>query len=324
MPQFPGPIALPDNVPKARNDRKKQLQRTVTWGVSIRSFLILCEFIGVIFFQSSSLFLDALSSLLDVFCSLLLLFFIRLAERPPDRNHPFGHGRLEPLAGLQLAILMIVVGGGMLIHQIFALSVHVPERVFSPYAWVIPFGAVLMLEFCYYLTMRTAKKQNSSALAADAIHYRVDGIASLFATVALILVIYFPDWGDTIDHLGALLIALFMILLGSIAVKDNFNQLIDRVPADHYFDSVRKASCAVSGVMETEKIRIQLYGPDAHVDIDIEVDPQLSVEYAHEISQKVRRSIQKDWPAVRDVTVHIEPFYPNDHLNVQKGESKNV
>lgn len=66
--------------------------------------------------------------------------------------------------------------------------------------------------------------------------------------------------------------------------------------------------------MDTEKTRIQLYGPDAHVDIDIEVDPELSVQKAHKISQEVRIEIQKAWPAVRDVTVHIEPYYPNDHV----------
>jgi len=321
MPHFPNRIALPVTVTQARYERKKQLQRSVTWGVSIRLALILCELIGVAFFNSSALFLDALSSLLDVFCSLLLLFFIRLAERPPDRNHPFGHGRYEPLAGLQLALLLVVVGVGMFFFQIFALAQHPAERIINGYVWLIPFGAMVMLEFCYRITMYTAKKQNSPALAADAMHYRIDGVASLFATIALILVVYFPAWGDAIDHTGALLIAGFMVVLGSLAVKDNLNQLIDRIPAARYFESVRKASSSVSGVLETEKIRIQLYGPDAHVDIDVEVDPKLSVERAHKISQKVRIAIQKEWPAVRDVTVHIEPYYPNDHKNVSEGDA---
>ena len=104
-----------------------------------------------------------------------------------------------------------------------------------------------------------------------------------------------------------------MIVMGVYAVRNNLHQLLDRVPDAHFFDTVTKAAKIVPGVLDTEKIRIQLYGPDAHVDIDVEVDPQLSVEKAHEISQKVRVEIQKEWPAVRDVTVHIEPYYPNDH-----------
>jgi len=91
------------------------------------------------------------------------------------------------------------------------------------------------------------------------------------------------------------------------------NQLLDKIPATRYFLAVRKAAINVNGVLDTEKIRIQQYGPDAHVDIDIEVDPQLSVEKAHTISQHVRAAIQKEWPMVRDVMVHIEPYYPGDH-----------
>lgn len=97
-------------------------------------------------------------------------------------------------------------------------------------------------------------------------------------------------------------------------MRDNLHQLLDRIPATHYFDTVKQAARRVKGVFGTEKIRIQLYGPDSHVDIDIEVEPEMSVLAAHEISQQVRVEIQKDWPAVRDVTVHIEPFYPNDHI----------
>jgi divalent metal cation (Fe/Co/Zn/Cd) transporter len=89
--------------------------------------------------------------------------------------------------------------------------------------------------------------------------------------------------------------------------------MMDRIPNPRFFEKVKNAARSVDGVEETEKIRIQLYGPDAHVDIDIEVDPHLTVEVAHKISQQVRAEIQKKWTAVRDVTVHVEPYYPNDH-----------
>jgi divalent metal cation (Fe/Co/Zn/Cd) transporter len=101
--------------------------------------------------------------------------------------------------------------------------------------------------------------------------------------------------------------------IGLIASKKNLNQLLDRVPESEFFDLVRKAALKVVGVRDTEKIRIQHYGPDAHVDIDVEVDPHLTVEEAHTISQHVRSSIQHDWPNVQDVTVHIEPYYEGDH-----------
>lgn len=312
MTHFPDKVLPPPSVHEARAERKRHMQSSIIWGISIRSLIIIGEFVGVAFFGSYALFMDALASLMDVACSLCLLIFIKLAERPPDTNHPFGHGRFEPLAGLQLGLLLVVTGIGMLVQQSFELTTpHIGEL--DRRTWIIPLCAVVALEVCYAISMRAAKKHDSTALAAEASHYRVDSLTSLFATIALLFAAYFPHYSLVIDHLGAMAIAILMIGLGAFAVRNNVNQLLDRKPAKHYFESVERASKNIPGVLETEKIRIQLYGPDAHVDIDVEVDPELTVAKAHEISQKVRAEIQKEWPSVRDVTVHIEPYYPGDH-----------
>ncbi len=312
MSHFPDRITPPPSVDKARAERKQHVMRAASWGVSIRSLIVIGEFTGVFLFGSSALLMDALSSLIDIVCSLFLILFIKLAERPPDKNHPFGHGRYEPLAGLQLGLLLVAIGGGMFVQQVFQLpQEHIGEL--DRRAWLIPLGAVILLEICYAMVMRAAKKHQSSALIAEAAHYRADSLTSALATATLLCAAYFRDWSFLIDHLGAIAIALFMVGIGVRAVRDNLNQLMDRIPDDRYFESVRRAAGCVPGVLGTEKIRIQSYGPDAHVDIDIEVDPQLPVEKAHTISQYVRIAIQKEWPAVRDVTVHIEPYYPNDH-----------
>lgn len=170
-----------------------------------------------------------------------------------------------------------------------------------------------MLEIGYRHLKRTAKRQNSPALLADAVHYRIDSINSLFAMVALAFAAYFPAYSVMIDHLGAVLIAVLMIVIGANAAKNNIHQLLDRTPDETYFTLVREATMRVAGVLATEKLRIQVYGPDAHVSIDIEVDPHMSVEVAHEITQKVRHEIQIAWPCVRDVIVHVEPYYADDH-----------
>ena len=201
----------------------------------------------------------------------------------------------------------------MLIQQLSALSTDQPGKVIQPFTWLIPLGAVILLEISYQHLKRTAKKQHSPALLADAVHYRIDGINSLFATIALIFAAYYPHYSALCDHLGAIVIALLMVGIGLFAAKNNLHQLLDRVPPQLYFDKVQEAALRIVGVLATEKIKIQLYGPDAHVSIDIEVSPDLSVEMAHELTQKVRAEIQKEWPAVRDVIVHVEPYYAGDH-----------
>jgi cation diffusion facilitator family transporter len=313
MTQFPEPIPIPEEVPKAREKRHFHLLRAARWGVLIRLGIIFIELAGVFTMGSSALLLDAISSSLDIACSLILMLFIKLAARPPDENHPFGHGRYEPLAGLQLGLLMVLIGAGMIVQQTFQLAEYEPNGIINPWVWTIPCVATLLLEVCYQIISKVAKNQHSTALAADAIHYRIDALTSLLATTTLIIAAKLPEWSVLIDHGGAIVIALLMMGIGVIAARSNLHQLMDRAPDLDYFERVKRAAMKVEGVLETEKIRIQIYGPDAHVDIDIEVNPDLPVDLAHCISQQVRRKIQKDWPAVRDVTVHIEPFYPDDH-----------
>jgi len=313
MKRFPKKVRLPSSVSHERMDRKREIQHSGFQAIIIRFAIILFELLGVSLFGSSALLWDALASFIDLISTAVLLVFVWLAARPPDPEHPFGHGRYEPLIGLQLGLILVVTGGWGLLHQGFQLTHETSLSTIDSRAWIIPACAVLLLELCYRLVMRTAKRRDSPALAADAYHYRIDALTSLFATIALGAGAFFPTWSLYLDHAGALVISLLMIFLGLYASRSNMNQLMDRVPDEKFFDLVKDAALKVKGVQDTEKTRIQLYGPDAHVDIDIEVDPELKVEVAHKISQQVRAEIQKAWPAVRDVTVHIEPFYPGDH-----------
>jgi cation diffusion facilitator family transporter len=297
----------------SRAERNRQVIRAVQLGIGFRLFVIILELIGVIFINSSALFLDAISSMTDVLSSVFLIFCMKLAQRPPDIDHPFGHGRYEPMGGLLLGILLIVLGGVMFFQQVLGFFYQEVHRHIHPWAWVFPAIAVVVLEIAYRILILTAKKSNSPALAADAYHYRMDSLTSLLATIALGTAAFWPESSVLIDHIGAILIALFMIGIGLLSARENFHQLMDKIPEKKFFDLVREAALRASGVEETEKIRIQRYGPDAHVDIDIEVQPSMSVDKAHKISQQVRLEIQKAWPAVRDVTVHIEPYYANDH-----------
>lgn len=311
--KFPESIPVSESVHQSRMQRRRRMIGTAKRGVMLRGAIVLAELMGFVFLGSSALLLDALSSLVDIASSLFLIFFIRSADKPPDKNHPFGHGRFEPIAGLQLGIFLSVIGGGMLFQQISAVLHAEPKAPIDPHTWIIPLCAVVLLESCYRSLKATAKRENSPALLADAVHYRIDSVNSLFATIALFIGSYLPNYSVMIDHMGAILIAVLMIVIGGFAARSNVHQLLDRAPEESYFERVRKAAMRVQGVLGTEKLRLQVYGPDAHVSIDVEVDPTLSVEEAHEISQKVRSEIQIAWPAVRDVIVHIEPYYEGDH-----------
>lgn len=314
MSKFPEALPLDRKIIKNRLIRRKEVLLTAKRGVYLRGILILLEGVGFALWGSSALLLDALSSTVDILASLVLIWFIRMADRPPDQNHPYGHGRFEPVAGLLIGFLLVFLGLFTGFEQIKVMVTgDLVHRSIDPLAWMIPLAGVLILEICHQILRKTAKRQNSPALMADAAHYRIDALTSLFALFALALGAILPSHAFIFDHLGALSIALFMIVVGVVAATKNVHQLLDHAPAKKYFDLVRDAAMEVEGVLATEKLRLQVYGPDAQVAIDVEVAPQLSVEEAHSITQRVRRCIQNAWPAVRDVIVHVEPYYPGDH-----------
>lgn len=311
-PKYPDPVPPPSEAEAARKNRYSALLRSTFQGIAARTFIVIFELGASFLFGSASLFMDALSTGLDIATSLALIVSFRFAARPPDTNHPFGHGRFEPLAGFQLGIFLAILGVVMFFYNSTEAAAHQTSTI-HPFLWIVPLTSVVILEICYRNLMRTAKNQRSPALAADAAHYRIDSITSTFATIALISGSYWPGFSQTFDYMGAAFIALFMIGVGFNAARSNMHQILDRIPPDGYFEKVKEAAVRAVGVLGTEKIRIQIFGPDAYVGIDIEVDPALSVQVAHGISQQVRYEIQKELPEVRDVMVHVEPFYPNDH-----------
>ena len=311
-PKYPGPLLPPKEVEESRKNRYKALLRSSFQGIGARGFIVVFELVSSFLFGSAALFMDALSTSLDIVTSLALVISFRFAARPPDTNHPFGHGRFEPLAGFQLGVFLAIFGGVMFFYNFNEVKAAQDSDI-HPMLWIVPLISVFILEVCYRKMMRTAKIQKSPALAADAAHYRIDSITSIFATLALGSASFAPQFSQMFDHVGAALIALFMVGVGFNAARFNMHQILDRIPHDGYFEKVKEAAIKAPGVLGTEKIRIQQFGPDAYVGIDIEVDPELSVQVAHGISQKVRYEIQKELPEVRDVMVHVEPYYPNDH-----------
>lgn len=310
---FPAPLLPSKETFEKRAERKKSLVRTLTLASVVRGLIVVAELIGVVLFDSSALLMDAFATLFDISSSLVLIYFISYATKPPDKNHPFGHGRLEPIVGMQLSVLMGLAGVVLLFWQ-GTKSFNVSDHPSIPnWAWIIPAGGMVLLELCYQRLKYVAVKEDSPALMVDARHFRLDAITSLIATVSLIVTFISPEVSIIGDHLGGIFIALFMIYLGLRSVRENVAELMDEAPKPEYFERVKNAAEKVKGVKATEKINIQHYGPDSHVDIDVEVDPDMPVHEAHRISQEVRVAIKNNWPKVRDVTVHVEPYYPGDH-----------
>lgn len=310
---FPDPVRPRSGPSDARTRRTRRLVTVTLVGVGVRLVVVTAELNGYGFYGSATLLVDALSSLADVMASLLLVAAIRLAARPPDDDHPFGHGRYEPLAGLLLAVLLAVLGVYLFFSQIWSAATGPARGEVSGWAGLIPLVAAVLLDAVSRVIRGIGVRHRSSALVAESAHFRIDAVTSFIAAAGIGLAAAAPAYGHLVDHVGATVLAAVVVWLGVAAAIENLHQLMDRVPESASFERVRAAAAAVEGVREVEKIRIQHAGPDAHVDIDIEVDPATRVDEAHRIAQHVRAKIQSEWPSVREVVVHVEPYYAGDH-----------
>ena len=310
---FPAPVVPRPAVVELRTARTRRLVQVALVGVGVRLLIVAAELAGVLAFGSAALLVDALASLGDVTASLLLVAAVRLAARPPDDDHPFGHGRYEPLAGLQLGVFLAAVGAYLAVRQGWNAATAPAGGTLNPLAAAIPAVAAVLLEGVGRRIRTIGRRHHSSALVAEAAHFRIDALTSLVAAAGVGLAAAAPAYGHLIDQLGAAVLAVMMVALGLAAAAENLHQLTDRAPDPTSFERVRTAAAAVPGVLEIEKIRIQHAGPDAHVDIDIEVDPAIRVDEAHRIAQHVRATIVSHWPSVREVVVHVEPYYAGDH-----------
>ncbi|MFO1093940.1 MAG: cation diffusion facilitator family transporter [Planctomycetaceae bacterium] len=310
---FPEPVAPSRDTELRRQERARELLRVAWIGMALRTAVIVVELVGGLILGYAALFVDAFSSMFDVLASVGIVLAIHYAARPPDENHPFGHGRVEPLAGLQLGLLVCAAGLWLATQNLWGAMRSPAAGEVRHWAWCLPAGCAVILELSARLVRRIGLRQESTALMAEAYHYRIDAATSVIAAVGLLMASALPALGHLIDHLSAMLLAVVMISLGAAAAVHNYHQVLDRAPDSAHFEQVRTSTLRVSGVRGVEKVRIQHAGPDAHVDIDIEVDPQMNVADAHVITQHVRAAIQSDWPAVREVVVHVEPYFAGDH-----------
>jgi len=311
--KFPEAVTPDRNIIAIRQARLSELTWVTVIGILVRMLIISAEFVGVWISGSAALFVDAVASLFDVLSSLILLAAIRFAARPPDNEHPFGYGRAEPLAGFQLGIFLVIAGGWMVVRNVLALF-EIQEHPDWPrsWIWVIPACGTVLLGVVTARIHRASREARSAALRAEAIHFQVDMLTSLITTITLLFAWFWASQSWLVDHVGAGILAVLMVLLGLQAAWENLHQLLDHVPHDEDFNRVRTSALHVEGVLDVEKLRIQHAGPDAHVNIDIEVQPEITVAESHRIAQHVRARIQTDWPFVRDVIVHVEPHYKGE------------
>jgi cation diffusion facilitator family transporter len=255
--------------------------------------------------NSTAVVSDGLESAGDVLSSGLVLFGLEMAAKPPDREHPYGHGRLETLTALVVGMLLIVTGVLISIRSMQrAFEVQHAPAAFAIWALVISIGVKGVLGFA---KRRVGRRIGSAALTADSWNDAMDMFSGAAALVAVSLSVFDPVRFVWADHLGGAAVGLIVIFVGGRVAHDTTLQLMDTMPDPRRMKEIRETALGVPGALAVEKCFARKTGLKYHVDMHLEVDPGMTVYESHEIATRVRDRIREKLDWVADVLVHVEP-----------------
>ncbi len=257
---------------------------------------------------SASVVADGFESAGDVVAAGIAFFGLAVAARPPDERHPYGHGRFETVTALGVGIMLAVVGAGISYRSLAGLSeVKAPPAAYALWplvASIVLKGALSPVKF------HIGKKARSSVLVADSWNDAVDVLSGMTALAGVGLAVYDPGRFLQADRYGGFAVGLIVIFLGLRVVRDTTLQLMDTMPDPVMMDDIRRVATSIEGVMGVEKCFARSTGLMHHVDLHLEVDPNLTVRASHDIARQVREKVIQELDWVADVLVHVEPYPP--------------
>ena len=255
--------------------------------------------------NSYALIADAIESTTDIFSSFLVLFGLKYANKPADENHPYGHGRAEPL------ITFIVVG--FLITSATIIAYESIQNITTPHdapkSWTLILLAAIILwkEFSFRKVMKRAVETNSSSLKADAWHHRSDAITSVAAFIGISIALLFGNGYESADDWAALFATGFILYNSYLIFRPALGEIMDEHLYDDLILEIREVSHKVKGVIDTEKCFIRKAGMKYHVDLHATVDANLTVKEGHDIAHLLKDTLRAKIPQLGHVLIHIEP-----------------
>ena len=245
---------------------------------------------------------DGVESAADVISSGLVYLGLRVAARPPDEAHPYGHGRFETLIALGVGLLLAAVGVGICLHSV--LTDQQAPALFAIWALGL---SIITKAVMATVKMRAGRAARSAALTADAWNDSVDILSGSVALISVLLSVYDPEHLRNADRYGGFVIGLIVIFMGFRVVRETALQLMDTMPGPAQMEELRVEAMKVPGALGVDKCYARKTGLRYHVDLHLEVDPDLTVLASHEIARDVKRHLKNQLDWVADVLVHVEP-----------------
>jgi cation diffusion facilitator family transporter len=291
--------------PKKRMNNERTAIRTIYFSILSNTSLALIKGFAGFFGNSYALIADAIESTTDIFSSLLVLFGLRYAKKPADENHPYGHGKIEPL--ITFLVVAFLVTSATIIAYESIQNIQTPDKAPKSWTLFVLGGIIFWKESSFRIVIKKSKETNSSSLKADAWHHRSDAITSIMAFIGISIALFFGEGYETADDWAALLASGFILYNSYLIFRPALGEIMDEHLYDDVLEDIREKSIEVKGVFGTEKCFIRKAGMQYHVDLHAIVDGNISVREGHDIAHRLKDHLRTVIPNLGHVLIHIEP-----------------
>jgi cation diffusion facilitator family transporter len=254
--------------------------------------------------HSGAMISDAIHSASDVFSTIIVIVGVRISSKKEDKEHPYGHDRMECVASLILAGLLAVTG--FLIGKSGVQTIASGKAIAVPgvLALVAAVVSIAVKEWMYHYTIRAAKRVNSGALKADAWHHRSDALSSVGALIGIAGArLGLP----ILDPLAEIIIALMVIKVGFDIGKDSINKMVDRSVDEKTLAAILRVAEHHPGVVRVDDLRSRTFGSNFYIDLEIAVDHTLDIQRAHAIAETLHNVLEERYPNLKHCMIHVNP-----------------
>ena len=289
-------------------ERVRRGIRSAQVGLLVNVGLVLAKLIAGVVGNAFVLIADAVESSTDIFSSLVVWRGLHVAARPADEDHPFGHGKAEPLAAAVVALMLI--GAAIGIAVVAVREIRTPHDLPAPFTLVVATVVIVVKELLYRWSAKVGDEVGSTAVRVDAWHHRSDAITSAAAFVGIAVALWGGAGWESADDWAALVAAAVVATNGVRMLRPAVHDLMDRAPAGEVSTRIASAAMAVPGVLAIEQLRVRGSGLDHAVDLHVQADPNLSLHDAHVLSGRVKAAIRQAVPTAVSVLIHMEPYEP--------------
>jgi cation diffusion facilitator family transporter len=285
--------------------KEKLAIKTTYFSIAGNTCLAVIKGLAGFFGNSFALIADAIESTTDIFASFLVLFGLKYANKPADKNHPYGHGRAEPLITF-LVVGFLITSATIIAHKSIQ-NIGTPHELPKPWTLIVLAAIIIWKEVSFRVVIKKSKETNSSSLKADAWHHRSDAITSVAAFIGISIALYFGKGYETADDWAALCASGIILYNSYLIFRPALGEVMDEHLYDELEKDIRRISLTVDGIIGTEKCFIRKAGMKYHVDLHAIVDADISVKHGHDLAHKLKDTLSNEISFLGHVLIHIEP-----------------